>query len=138
MFKELLKTFTDAIDLNKPIDDLIHGVREVSAQEFMVYKGSQWIAPYDQGAQRLRECVYGTPMAVQALLESRFQNRGRLDIFNNGQCYFITKDYVSGWVAKFFLFELCEHEYKEANIGRCLNRYSCSKCNHTYTIDSGD
>ena len=32
----------------------------------------------------------------------------------------------------------CKHEYTSANVGRCLNRYTCKHCGDVHTIDSGD
>ena len=32
----------------------------------------------------------------------------------------------------------CTHSYSSKNVGRCLTEYTCSHCNDTYRIDSGD
>lgn len=32
----------------------------------------------------------------------------------------------------------CLHEYTHINAGRCLHKYVCKYCPHTYYIDSGD
>jgi len=32
----------------------------------------------------------------------------------------------------------CTHEYKSESVGRCLTRYTCVHCSHSYVIDSGD
>lgn len=32
----------------------------------------------------------------------------------------------------------CNHEYSSQTIGNCLNRLTCSKCGHSYTVDSSD
>ena len=31
----------------------------------------------------------------------------------------------------------CKHEYNAESVGRCLSRYTCKHCSHTYEIDSG-
>lgn len=32
----------------------------------------------------------------------------------------------------------CDHAMRQTNLGRCYNRYDCTKCSYTYTVDSGD
>lgn len=32
----------------------------------------------------------------------------------------------------------CIHKYTSRNAGRCLTRYTCNDCGHSYEIDSGD
>jgi hypothetical protein len=39
---------------------------------------------------------------------------------------------------KFYRWASCEHVREQKNIGRCLNRYTCSKCGHFYDVDSSD
>lgn len=39
---------------------------------------------------------------------------------------------------RFFEWASCEHTRTQTNIGRCLNRYTCSKCGHFYDVDSSD
>lgn len=39
---------------------------------------------------------------------------------------------------RFFEWASCEHTRNSQNIGRCLNRYTCSKCGHFYDVDSSD
>jgi hypothetical protein len=49
----------------------------------------------------------------------------------------IEHDYWKGTL-KFFKFTLCEHDYKETNLGRCFNRLTCQKCGFSQDIDSSD
>lgn len=32
----------------------------------------------------------------------------------------------------------CSHDMVTTNLGRCYNKYSCTKCEYAYTVDSGD
>lgn len=32
----------------------------------------------------------------------------------------------------------CQHEFETINLGRCYNKYACTKCDYTYFVDSGD
>lgn len=32
----------------------------------------------------------------------------------------------------------CKHSYIQKTVGNCLNEYTCTHCNDTYQIDSGD
>lgn len=32
----------------------------------------------------------------------------------------------------------CDHDYKSTKLGNCWHRYTCSKCGHSYEIDSSD
>ena len=32
----------------------------------------------------------------------------------------------------------CTHSYTSTNVGRCLTQYTCTHCDSSYTIDSGD
>lgn len=61
----------------------------------------------------------------------------QLSWYHNGRGDAIYLDYWTGKV-RFFLFAECEHEFKTTNVGRCLNRYDCTKCGYSETIDSGD
>lgn len=38
----------------------------------------------------------------------------------------------------YFKFGPCVHDYVHKNVGRCLHRYTCSNCGHSYEIDSSD
>lgn len=40
--------------------------------------------------------------------------------------------------ARFFSWASCDHTYSSKNIGRCLNRYTCTQCQHFYDVDSSD
>lgn len=39
---------------------------------------------------------------------------------------------------EFFRFGDCDHTYGDEVIGRCLTRYTCTKCGHSYTLDATD
>jgi len=43
-----------------------------------------------------------------------------------------------GHRVRFFEWASCQHRYSSKNIGRCLNRYTCEKCGHSYDVDSSD
>ena len=32
----------------------------------------------------------------------------------------------------------CDHEFETTNLGRCYNKYACTKCDYVYFVDSGD
>lgn len=32
----------------------------------------------------------------------------------------------------------CRHEFETINLGRCYNKYACTKCSYAYFVDSGD
>lgn len=32
----------------------------------------------------------------------------------------------------------CDHSFKETNISNCYNKYTCTKCGASYTVDSSD
>lgn len=134
------KVFKDLVqDLIDNSNDSLSNLREVSVNEFMMYKAGQWIRPVMQGNHRIHEGNIQTPYKIQILLNTNLCDSGRLDIFSDGTCYFICGDYRDGnWVPRLFMFDVCNHEYKVLKLGRCLNRYTCSKCGHIHTIDSGD
>ena len=46
-------------------------------------------------------------------------------------------DYWAGKV-RYFHFAVCEHEFTEKNIGRCLHKYTCVKCGFNKEVDSSD
>lgn len=39
---------------------------------------------------------------------------------------------------EYFRWRACDHEFKSQNLGRCYNKYTCTKCGRFYTIDSSD
>ena len=32
----------------------------------------------------------------------------------------------------------CKHDMEVTNLGRCYNKYTCTKCEFTYSVDSSD
>lgn len=38
----------------------------------------------------------------------------------------------------YFQWSDCDHTFTEKNVGRCLHRYTCTKCNRAYEVDSSD
>ena len=38
----------------------------------------------------------------------------------------------------YYRWSRCDHRFGSKNIGRCLTLYTCSKCGHSYEIDSSD
>lgn len=43
-----------------------------------------------------------------------------------------------GWKGKLYIgkFRFCVHDMTRTNIGKCLNKYLCSKCGYEETLDS--
>ena len=39
---------------------------------------------------------------------------------------------------RFFRWRVCDHTFERKEIGRCLNRYTCTQCGESYEVDSGD
>jgi len=54
----------------------------------------------------------------------------------NGEGFCVIREYWQGRV-RWFKYG-CEHNYEEKNVGRCLHKYTCTKCKHSYTTDSSD
>ena len=52
---------------------------------------------------------------------------------------FYEQPYV-GFIGKLHIgqFRFCVHDMKTQNLGKCLNRYTCTKCGFIHTEDSGD
>jgi hypothetical protein len=38
----------------------------------------------------------------------------------------------------YYTWSACDHTFQGKTIGNCLNRYTCTKCNNSYEIDSSD
>ena len=49
------------------------------------------------------------------------------------------KPHPHGYGARFFRFALCEHRWeRSANVGNCLNEYTCQACGMKKQVDSSD
>lgn len=63
-------------------------------------------------------------------------------IFSDGSGVGYTNDWQYGktpeWKQTFYKFAVCEHEYKCTLSRMCYSEYLCTKCGHTYAVDSSD
>lgn len=39
---------------------------------------------------------------------------------------------------RYFHWGACDHSWTEKTVGKCLHRYTCSKCSASYEVDSSD
>lgn len=125
-------------------------VREIPANEFWSY-----FFTYGIGANEHRQMItrVGTDhdpvskeerrcMIQQGVSNGFFYQSGYFFYKGDGSDsgYIMTRDVTNAKVypRKFYKFSVCEHEYVEKNVGRCLHEYTCTKCGHRFQVDSSD
>jgi len=106
--------------------------REVDEQEFVNNAMRRIYNPQrmEYRQVKLTQTAYGSTREVTTGLTLQWYHNGRGDA--------ILLDWHEKR-ARFFLFAECEHEMRHVTkLGRCFNRYACSKCGYTEDVDSSD
>lgn len=156
-FRELMSSFKEELEKgfeDRNLDPYVNNLKEVDSAEFFCTSAGLWFGPYMQSpGVFLDMSISHIPRKVFKYIQEGNDNSrmegGHLKVYDNGTCYLITQDRIDykaenkpdnhyGWYPRFFIFETCAHAYDRKNIGRCYNRYTCSICGHTYSIDSSD
>lgn len=108
--------------------------REVDEETFVRYAMRAHYGP-----KRIEYRSVPIEMQYPGAAAPRVENQGmHLQWYHNGKGDAIYLDYWAKRV-RFFLFAECEHTMRHtANLGRCYNEYTCTKCGYVETIDSSD
>jgi hypothetical protein len=108
-------------------NDIPYGWQEVDEEKFIHHFHNATIAKIENRQMYRRD---ENDVAVELL-------QGRLFFTYNEPhvALVVSKDYKT---FRYFLFG-CDHDWKFVeNLGRCYNRYKCSKCGRQWDIDSSD
>ena len=101
--------------------------RRVTEEEFC---RAHYYIGYSEAATgyfQLRTANDGTPLEEHAY--------GKIFINSFGKGWFL--DYY-GKVPRYYLFELCQHEYETTEKRMCYWAGTCKKCGHKHAVDSSD
>ena len=96
--------------------------------------------------------TWGMPAAQAKLDPTKLASPGREPNWASALLFFVDhSELIGGGFAvlsiysgpgagtqRFFRWRVCDHTFERKEIGRCLNRYTCTQCGESYEVDSGD
>lgn len=114
-------------------------IEEISAERFAILICRRTNGNHESGFQYM-QTVSNFPYGTLPDGSPNNSWRGDVFIWGDGLCLFSLMSNKGGLPQQplLLLARFCNHTYVDEKIGRCLNKYSCTKCGYSYMVDSSD